>query len=79
MKKIDVLPLSVDLVVVFFNSARDALRRGKLAKPEKPETGEVRGLFIFNESAKLVQAVIETAIASFLTVECSWGRTEIIC
>ena len=69
MKPINILPLTVDLVIVFFNSARDALMRGKLANPEKVESGEVRGLYIFNKSDRLVQTILETVIASFLTVE----------
>lgn len=69
MKPIDILPLTIDLVVIFFNSARDALLRGKHVAPEQLELGEVRGLYVFNRGERIVQAAIETVITSFLSIE----------
>ena len=43
--------------------------RVKRAAPEQLEHGEVRGLYIFNKGNRIVQASIETVIASFLSIE----------
>ena len=68
MKRVDVLPLTVDLMELFYRSARDALYRAKDAAGSHPYQ-EVTGLTIFPQRQAETQATVESVIASFFAVE----------
>jgi len=68
MKRIDVVPLTVELIELFHRSARDALRRAKDAADSHPYQ-EVTGLTIFPQRNAETQATIESVVASFFAVE----------
>jgi len=68
MKRIDVLPLIVDLIELFYRSSRDALSRAKDAAHTHPFR-ESTGLTIFSQRSAETQATVESIAASFLTVE----------
>ena len=74
MKKIDILPLTVDLIGVFYRSARDALVRVKHATNTHPAE-KITDLNIFPENNAETQATIETVVASFLTIEATINFT----
>src|SRR3972149_2484133 len=74
MEKIDILPLTVDLIGVFFRSAKNALARAKHATIIHQST-EITGLNIFSKKHAESQAAVETVVASFLAIEATINFT----
>ncbi|MFV2074083.1 MAG: hypothetical protein ACC742_15735 [Thermoanaerobaculales bacterium] len=69
MRDIEILPLIVGLRGTFFRSSRDALDRAEMARQSQAAVEEPTGLNIFQYRHSETQAVLESVVFSFLTVE----------
>ena len=74
MTDVDVLPLIVDLIGLFYRSSLDALKRAKTAAYAHPFR-ECTGLTVFSQRDAETQATLESVIASFLTIESTINYT----
>ncbi len=68
MKDCDVLPLTVELIELFYSSSLDALARARTAANTN-YSRHITGLTIFPNNFSETQATLETVIFSFLTIE----------
>jgi hypothetical protein len=74
VKDIDVIPLIVDIIQVFYSSSYDALNRAKRAAQSHSISNNI-GLTIFSQMHSEVQATMESTIASFFTIEAAINYT----
>src|SRR5580658_7457647 len=66
---IEIKPLTVHLMEIFFRSSRDALQRARSAKSDQILVIETTGLNIFAHRRGETQASLESIVFSFLTIE----------